>query len=145
MLCASLGGRAAEDVTFGEISSGALDDLEKVTREAYTMVAYYGLNKTLGNISYFDSTGRSEGAFQKPFSEETGKLIDEEVRKLVNETYERTKNILVQNKESLKKLAELLLEKEVVFKEDIEKILGKRPEADVEMINKAAETISPAA
>ena len=133
MLCASLGGRAAEDLVFGEISSGALDDLEKVTKEAYTMVAYYGLNKTIGNVSYFDSTGMTEGAFQKPYSEETGKLIDEEVRKLVYEAYERTKNILAQNIDSLKKLAELLLEKEVVFKEDIEKILGKRPQAETEL------------
>jgi cell division protease FtsH len=126
-LCATLGGRAAEEVIFGEVSSGALDDLEKVTKEAYVMVMYYGFNKKIGNISYYDSTGQRDTGIQKPFSEETGKLIDEEVRKLVNEAYERTKELLQQNKESLKKVAELLLKKEVIFKEDLETILGKRP------------------
>lgn len=125
-LCATLGGRASEEITFGEVSSGALDDLEKVTKEAYMMVVYYGFNKKIGNISYYDSSGQMDG-FQKPYSEETGKLIDEEVRKLVSEAYERTKEILHQNKGSLAKVAELLLKKEVIFKEDLENILGKRP------------------
>jgi AFG3 family protein len=126
-LCATLGGRASEEIIFGEVSSGALDDLEKVTKEAYMMVVYYGFNKKIGNISYYDSSGQRDMGIQKPYSEETGKLIDEEVRKLVNDVYERTKEILHQNKESLTKVAELLLKKEVIFKEDLESILGKRP------------------
>lgn len=125
-LCATLGGRASEEIIFGEVSSGALDDLEKVTKEAYMMVVYYGFNKKIGNISYYDSTGQKDIGIQKPFSEETGKLIDEEVRKLVSEAYRRTKEILQQNKESLTKVAGLLLKKEVIFKEDLESILGKR-------------------
>lgn len=140
-LCATLGGRAAEEVIFGEVSSGALDDLEKVTKEAYMMVVYYGFNKKLGNISYYDSTGQRDVGIQKPFSEETGKLIDEEVRKLVSEVYERAKGILRNNKESLSKVAELLLQKEVIFKEDLESILGKRPDGlDTKKINMAAST-----
>ncbi len=126
-LCATLGGRAAEEIIFGEVSSGALDDLEKVTKDAYMMVVYYGFNKTIGNISYYDSTGQRDTGFQKPYSEETGKLIDGEVRKLISNAYQRTKDILQQNKISLQKVAELLLKKEVIFKEDLENILGKRP------------------
>jgi cell division protease FtsH len=126
-ICATLGGRAAEDIIFGEVSSGALDDLEKVTKEAYMMVVYYGFNKKLGNISFYDSTGQRDYGIQKPYSEETGKLIDEEVRQLVATAYDRTKGILEKNKEYLQKLAELLLQKEVIFKEDLEAILGKRP------------------
>ncbi len=138
-LCATLGGRAAEEVIFGEVSSGALDDLEKVTKEAYMMVVYYGFNKKLGNISYYDSTGQRDAGIQKPFSEETGKLIDEEVRKLISEVYQRAKGILQDNKESLSKVAELLLQKEVIFKEDLESILGKRPDGLIpKKINMAA-------
>jgi cell division protease FtsH len=125
-LCATLGGRAAEEVIFGEVSSGALDDLEKVTKEAYMMVVYYGFNKKIGNISYYDSTGQRDMSIQKPFSEETGKLIDEEIRSLVNTAYEHAKQILQQNKDSLHQVAELLLKKEVIFKDDLENILGKR-------------------
>ncbi len=125
-LCATLGGRAAEEVVFGEVSSGALDDLEKVTKEAYMMVVYYGFNKKIGNVSYYDSTGQRDMGIQKPFSEETGKLIDEEIRKLVNTAYQTAKEILQQNRDSLNKVAELLLRKEVIFKEDLENILGKR-------------------
>ena len=125
-LCAALGGRAAEEVIFGEISSGALDDLEKATKEAYTMVAYYGFNQKIGNTSYYDSTGQRDSGFQKPFSEETGKLIDEEVRKLVDEAYEKTKELLMQKKQFLVNIAELLLKKEVIYKEDLEGVLGKR-------------------
>lgn len=128
-LCATLGGRAAEEVIFNEISSGALDDLEKVTKEAYMMVAWYGFNKKIGNISFYDSSGQQDAGFQKPYSEETGKLIDEEVRKLVNDAYLQAKEILTQNKGSLARLAELLMQKEVIYKEDLEKILGKRPGA----------------
>lgn len=139
-LCATLGGRAAEEIMFGEVSSGALDDLEKVTKEAYMMVAYYGFNKKIGNISFYDSTGQRDMSIQKPYSEETGKLIDEEVRKLVNEAYTRTKELLIQNKENLQRVAELLLNKEVVFKEDLEAILGKRPEHS--MLKSPAEVIT---
>ena len=127
-LCATLGGRAAEEVVFGEVSSGALDDLEKVTKEAYMMVVYYGFNEKIGNISYYDSSGQRDMSIQKPYSEETGKLIDEEVRSLVNKAYQRTKELLQQNQGSLKSVAELLLKKETIFKEDLEAILGKRPD-----------------
>jgi AFG3 family protein len=115
-------------VVFEEISSGALDDLEKVTKQAYTMVAYYGLNEKLGNVSFYDSTGERDNMFQKPYSEETAQLIDKEVRSLIEKAYERTKKILVENRKELDQLAELLLKKEVVYKEDIQKILGDRPE-----------------
>ena len=125
-LCATLGGRAAEEITFGDISTGALDDLEKVTKEAYMMVVYYGFNKTIGNISFYDSTGQRDMSIQKPYSEETGKLIDEEVRKLVSDAYAQTTALLQENKTSLNRVAELLLENEVIFKEDLENILGRR-------------------
>jgi AFG3 family protein len=128
-LCATLAGRASEEIIFGEVSSGALDDLEKVTKEAYMMVAYYGFNKKVGTISFYDSTGQRDTGFQKPYSEETGKLIDEEVRKLVSDAYLRTKELLQKNKELLQKVAGLLLLKEVIYKDDLEAILGKRPEA----------------
>jgi cell division protease FtsH len=125
-LCATLGGRAAEEIIFGEVSSGALDDLEKVTKEAYMMVMYYGFNKKIGNLSFYDSTGQRDMGLQKPYSEETGRLIDEEVRELVAGSYTKTLEILRNNKEALVKIASLLLEKEVIFKEDLEAILGKR-------------------
>lgn len=125
-LCAGLGGRASEDIVFGQVSSGALDDLEKITKQAYTMVAYYGLNDKLGNISYYDSTGEFEQSFQKPYSEATAQLIDTEVRNLVGQAYARTKSILEENRSQLERVAQLLLEKEVVLSSDLEKILGKR-------------------
>ena len=126
-LCATLGGRASEEIIFGDVSSGALDDLEKVTKEAYMMVAFYGFSDKIGNISFYDSTGQRDMGIQKPYGEETGNMIDQEVRTLVGDVYERTKNILRENKDSLQKVAELLLKKEVIFKEDLENILGKRP------------------
>jgi AFG3 family protein len=125
-LSATLGGRAAEEVMFGEVSSGAVDDLEKVTKEAYKMIAYFGFNKKVGNVSFYDSTGRSETSLQKPYSEETGKLIDDEVRLLVEECYAIAKEILTTHKRELLALAELLLEREVILKNDVEKILGPR-------------------
>ena len=125
-LCATLGGRAAEEVMFAEVSSGALDDLEKATKEAYMMVAYYGFDEKIGNVSFYDSSGQRDSAFQKPYSEETGKLIDEEVRKLVSNAYQQSKDLLVQNKQSLGRVASLLLQKEVIFKDDLELILGSR-------------------
>ncbi len=124
-VCATLAGRVSEEITFGEVTSGALDDLEKATKEAYTMIAYFGFSKKIGNISFYDSSGQSN-TFQKPYSEETAKLIDEEVRTFIEGCYQRTKNILNQNKLVLIKIAELLLQKEVIFKEDIENIAGKR-------------------
>ena len=125
-LCAALGGRAAEEIMFGDVTSGALDDLEKVTKEAYMMVAYYGFDAKIGHISFYDSSGTREAAWQKPYSEETGKIIDEEVRNLVEKAYQRTKTILLENQPNLIRIAELLLQKETIFKEDVEKILGKR-------------------
>ena len=125
-LCATLGGRAAEEIVFGEPTSGALDDLEKVTREAYMMVAYLGFNKKIGNISFYDSTGQRDTGFVKPFSEETAKIIDEEVRKLVNDAYDHTKELLEQNRAYLDKLAIMLLQKEIIYKEDLETVLGVR-------------------
>jgi len=127
-LCASLGGRAAEEIIFGEPSSGALDDLEKVTKQAYTMVSYYGLDDEIGPISFYDSTGDNERLLGKPYSEDMAKQIDHEVRDLIMSAYDRTKNLLLQQKEELENLAQLLLKKEVVDKDDLEKLLGKRGE-----------------
>lgn len=124
---AILGGRAAEDIIFGKISTGALNDLEKVTKQVYAMVVFFGLNKKIGNVSYYDSTGQSEYAFNRPYSERTAQVIDEEVSKLVEEAYERAKKILIDNKDKLISLGDLLLEKEVIFREDLEHIFGKRP------------------
>lgn len=123
-MCAALGGRAAEQVTFGEISTGALSDLEKVTKQAYAMVSIYGLNEKLGNISYYNM---QEGGFTKPYSDKTGDLIDEEVSNLIESQYARAKQILTDNKDKLEALAQLLIEKEVIFKEDLVKVLGERP------------------
>lgn len=126
-LTATLGGRAAEEVVFGRISTGALNDLEKVTKQAYAMVAYFGLNKTIGNVSYYDSSGQSEYSFSKPFSEATAQTIDFEIKKMIDEAYERAKDILIANREKLDQLAAILLKKEVIFREDLENIFGKRP------------------
>lgn len=125
-LCAALGGRTAEEIIFKEISSGALDDLEKVTKQAYMMVSQLGLSEKIGNISFYDSTGIYENSFQKPYSEATAQLIDNEVRKLVEEAHETARQVLENNRDKLDALAKLLLQKEVVFKNDIEAILGKR-------------------
>ena len=108
------------------MTSGALDDLEKITKQAYTMVAYYGLDEKLGHVSYYDSTGEFEQSFQKPNSEATAQLIDAEVRSLVDEAYRRTRQILEENREELEAIAQLLLEKEVVLATDLERILGKK-------------------
>ncbi len=126
-MTSALGGRAAEEVIFGRISTGALNDLEKVTKQAYAMVAFYGLNDKIGNISFYDSTGQSEYSFSKPFSEETAKVIDEEIHVLVEKAYQRAKQILLDNKDKLKQLADILLQKEVIFREDLENIFGMRP------------------
>ncbi len=126
-ITATLGGRAAEEVIFGKVSTGALNDLERVTKQALSTVVYFGLNKKLGNISYYDSTGQSEYSFNKPYSEKTAQIIDEEVRNLIEKAFERAKTILIENKEKLVELGDLLLEREVIFREDLEKIFGKRP------------------
>lgn len=125
-MCAALGGRAAEDVIYGKVSTGALSDLEKVTKQAYAMVTMYGLNSRVGNISFYDSSGQNEYNFNKPYSERTAQTIDEEVSKLIEEQYARAKRILTENKDKLTALATKLLEKEVIFKEDLEKIFGDR-------------------
>jgi cell division protease FtsH len=127
-ICASLGGRAAEDIIFNEISSGALDDLEKVTKQAYAMVVYYGLDVEIGPLSFYDSTGKNDRILGKPYSESMAQKIDEEVRGLIMESYERTKELLIKHKSKLEKLAQLLLKKETVEKDDLESLLGKRSE-----------------
>ncbi|MFO7722206.1 MAG: ATP-dependent zinc metalloprotease FtsH [Bacteroidales bacterium] len=124
-ITAALGGRAAEEVIFGRVSTGALNDLEKVTKQAYAMVAYFGLNKEIGNLSYYDSTGQQEYNFNRPYSEKTAEIIDQEVKALVESAYQRAVNLLQDNKEQLEQLAKVLLEKEVIFSEDLEKIYGK--------------------
>jgi len=126
-MCAILGGRASEEVNFGKISTGALNDLERTTKQAYAMVMYYGLNKKIGNLSYYDSSGQQEYALSKPYSETTAQTIDEEVSKIVDTAYARAVKIIQDNKDKVGALANLLLEKEVIFREDVEKIFGKRP------------------
>jgi cell division protease FtsH len=126
-MCATMGGRAAEKVIFNKISTGALSDLEKVTKQARAMVTIYGLNEELGNITYYDSSGQNEYGFSKPYSEETAQKIDEEISKIIEKEYKRAIDLLKKNKDKLTELAERLLEKEVIFKDDLEKIFGKRP------------------
>ncbi|WOC51916.1 hypothetical protein BPO_1269 [Bergeyella porcorum] len=125
-MCATLGGRAAEQVVFGNISTGALSDLERVTKQAQAMVTIYGLNDKLGNISYYDSSGQSEYSFGKPYSEQTARVIDEEISKIIETQYQRAIEILSSHREKLDALANKLLEKEVIFREDLEEIFGKR-------------------
>jgi cell division protease FtsH len=124
-MCSALGGRAAEELMFGKISTGALSDLEKVTKQAYAMVTIYGLNKRLGNISYYDSQGRD--MFTKPYSDDTAKIIDEEVSSLIESQYQRALTILRENRKKLVELADKLLTDEVIFKENLEAVFGKRP------------------
>ena len=126
-MCATMGGRAAEKVIFNKISTGALSDLEKVTKQARAMVTIYGLNEKLGNITYYDSTGQSEYSFSKPYSEDTAMTIDKEISLLIENEYQRAIKILEENKEKLEQLAAILIEKEVIFKDDLETIFGKRP------------------
>ena len=125
-ICASLGGRAAEEIVLGEASSGALDDLEKVTKQAYNMVAFLGLDEEIGPISYYDSTGKNEQMLVKPYSEEMAQRIDREVHQLITSAYERTKELLLEHSNELEALKRLLIKKEVVDKEDLEEIMGKR-------------------
>lgn len=125
-ICALLGGRAAEEIFFGILDTGALSDLEQATRRAYAMVTYFGMSDKLKNISYYDSTGQSEFGFSKPYSEATAQLIDREVQRIIDEQYERAKQILLQYKDGHNEVAQILIDKEVLFAEDLEKVFGKR-------------------
>ena len=126
-MIATLGGRAAEQVVFGQISTGALSDLEKVTKQAYAMVTYYGLNEEIGNLSYYDSTGQQEYSLTKPYSEKTAEIIDKEISKMVEQAYQEAVTILTEHIDGLTQLANKLIDKEVIFGEDLETIFGKRP------------------
>jgi cell division protease FtsH len=142
-MAAILGGRAAELITFGKISTGALNDLERVTKQAYAMVTYFGLSDKIGNISFYDSSGQNEYAFQKPYSEMTAELIDKEVKDIIDSQYIRAIELLNKHKDGLIQLADQLLEKEVIFTEDLEKIFGKRRGKMPEMPEKPKKTRKP--
>ena len=141
-MCATMGGRAAEKVVFDKISTGALSDLEKVTKQARAMVTIYGLNDKLGNITYYDSQGQNEYAMDKPYSQETAVVIDEEISKIIEAEYDRAIDILSNNREKLDALANLLLDKEVIFKENVEEIFGKRPWDKEETEDTTAEVVA---
>ncbi len=126
-MCAALGGRVAEELMFGKISTGAMNDLEKITKQAYAMIAYFGMSNKVGHVSFYDSSGQSDMAFTKPYSEKTAELIDVEVKNLIETAYKRSSELLKKYQEGLTQLAEILLEKEVIFTEDLERIFGKRP------------------
>ena len=132
-ICMTLGGRAAEEIIFGKISTGASNDLQQITKMAYSMVTVYGMNNKIGNISYYDPS--QENSFTKPFSEETGKMIDEEVRNLIAQAYDRTKNLLTEKRREVEILAKELLEKEVLFQSDVETLIGKRPFEDKKILD----------
>ena len=138
-MCATLGGRAAEKIMFNKISTGALSDLEKVTKQARAIVSVYGLNDKIGNITYYDSNGQTDYNFTKPYSEETAKKIDEEISLIIEKQYKRACDILKKNKSKLSALASRLIEKEVIFKEDLVKILGERPYSKEEVKEKTKE------
>lgn len=148
-MCATMGGRAAEKVIFDKISTGALSDLEKVTKQARAMVTIYGLSDKIGNLTYYDSSGQSEYGFTKPYSEQTAELIDKEISEIIETQYKRAIKILEENKDKLTELAEVLLEKEVIFKDNLEKIFGKRTFAkdlqEEELLKKEAEEKSKVA
>src|SRR5690554_2426563 len=135
-MCAALAGRAAEKVIFDRISTGALSDLEKVTKQARAMVTIYGLNEKVGNLTYYDSSGQSQYNFTKPYSEKTAELIDKEISNLIEEQYQRAVKILEENKDKLTELANVLLEKEVIFKDNLEKIFGERPFEKPEVVTR---------
>jgi AFG3 family protein len=124
-ICMTLGGRAAEDIFFDKISTGAQNDLQQITRIAYSMVTVYGMNDKVGRVSFYDP--QAENTFTKPYSEETAKIIDQEVRKLIDDGYARTKSLLIEKKEQVRIVAEALLEREVLFQSDVEALIGKRP------------------
>ncbi|MDR3133516.1 MAG: ATP-dependent zinc metalloprotease FtsH [Prevotellaceae bacterium] len=137
-MAATLGGRAAEELTFEKISTGAMNDLEKITKQAYAMVAYFGMSEKVGNLSYYDSSGQQDYAFKHPYSEKTAELLDAEVKRLIDMSYKRAKEILAEHREGFTQLAEQLLEKEVIFAEDLEKIFGKRASQE-----EALNTVTP--
>jgi AFG3 family protein len=126
-MCKTLGGRAAEEIVYGKISTGALSDLEQVTKMAYSMVSVYGMNERIGNVSFYDSKGGNEYSFSKPYSDETARVIDEEVRKLIDSAYVRTLELLKDKRQELENLAQALLKKEIIFQSDVEDLIGKRP------------------
>jgi cell division protease FtsH len=138
-MCSALGGRAAEEMVFGKVSSGAVNDLERVTKQAYAMVSIFGMSKKIGTVSYYDSTGQSDYSFTKPYSEKTAQTIDEEAKILIDQEYQRALDILGENKEGHQKLAQMLLEREVIFSEDLEHIFGKR-HSDKHALEPAADT-----
>ena len=125
-MCSALGGRAAEEIIFGRVSSGAQNDLERVTKQAYAMVSIFGMSEKIGTVSFYDSTGQSDYSFTKPYSEKTAQLIDEEAKKIIDQEYQRALSILREHSEGHQKLAQLLLDREVIFSEDMEQIFGKR-------------------
>jgi cell division protease FtsH len=139
-MCMTLGGRAAEQIFFSKISTGASNDLQQISKMAYSMVTTYGMNDKIGNVSFYDPS--QENTFQKPFSEETGKIIDEEVRKMIAEAYQRTLQLLTERKEEVEKLAKALLDKEVLHKSDVEELIGKRP-FETEKNGHVHETFAP--
>jgi AFG3 family protein len=139
-MCATLGGRAAEELVFNRISSGAQNDLERITKQAYAMVSYFGMSDKVGNLSFYDSSGQTDYSFTKPYSEKTAQLIDQEIKLLVDESYERCKNVLREHAEQHRILAERLLEKEVLFTEDLEEIFGPRPGSEKPVEVDAIET-----
>jgi cell division protease FtsH len=139
-MCAALGGRAAEKVIFDKISTGALSDLEKVTKQARAMVTVYGLSDKVGNLTYYDSSGENEYGFSKPYSERTAELIDKEISSIIETQYERALKLLEENKDKLTELAEVLLKKEVIFKDNLEAIFGKRPFVVEEAVNSTPKT-----
>jgi cell division protease FtsH len=138
----ALGGRAAEELIFGKISTGALSDLEKITKQAYAMVSFFGMSEKVGNISFYDSSGQSDFGFTKPYSEKTAELIDQEVKGIIDESYVRARDVLQNNMKGLTELAEILLEKEVIFSEDLEKIFGKRK---ADLIKEAQDSVDKSA
>jgi cell division protease FtsH len=137
-MCSALGGRASEELTFGKVSTGALNDLERVTKQAFAMVGFFGMSDKIGNLSYYDSSGQNEYGFTKPYSERTAELLDNEVKAMIEEQYGRAIKVLQDNVSGLSQLAETLLEKEVIFGEDLEKIFGKR-KGEMESLRKAEE------
>jgi cell division protease FtsH len=137
-MCSALGGRASEELTFGKVSTGALNDLERVTKQAFAMVGFFGMSDKIGNLSYYDSSGQNEYGFTKPYSERTAELLDNEVKAMIEEQYGRAIKVLQDNVSGLSQLAETLLEKEVIFGEDLEKIFGKR-KGEMETLRKAEE------
>lgn len=145
-MCSVLGGRAAEELTFGQISTGAQNDLERATKQAYAMVSIFGMSDKIGNLSYYDSSGQSDYNFTKPYSEKTAELIDQEVKEFVETAYRRAKSLLEEHREQHKQVAELLLEREVIFSDDLERILGKRPwkDEDEETETKEEQQAEPA-